>query len=205
MNPLKRTFSLINILTISFYNFVFPLHAQDELKIINHSAVIVPNDAPLLYHSSFRVLNYEFTGLVVFKNSSDEECIDVVFLSEFGLSIAEFKFSDNKAECIRCIPAVDRRPAKKYLAGIIEMALIKSENCKLHFTKKENNNLYFCKGKKGKHYYIYSSDSLKQIIYKKFNRKIIADCSKDILSEKITVQKRKKTLVEMKIVRDAFK
>lgn len=170
------------------------------------SLISVDTATPLLYHASFKVLKYHFTGLIVFKNISEEEGIRIVFLSEAGLSIAEFSYLNNQVECLKTLPMVDKGAAKRYLSRIIFMVLYPGNCDKLKVKTEEENTSYICKGKKGKHYYIYQLDKHEQSIYKKgFSKKAVAFLSHNNVAQLIEIRKRKKVKVKMKIVENAIK
>jgi hypothetical protein len=180
--------------------------AQIVPPTCSRSVILVSPDKPLLYHASFKVFKYNFTGLIVFKNISEQEGTRVVFLSEAGLSIAEFSFKNGNVECIRTLPMVDRKAAKNYLARVIEMVLTPSDCKKKSIQQNTDNTRVICKGKSGKHYYIYTADILHEIQYKKgLCRRSVGFCGKGIDAEKVLIQKRNKILVEMKIVENAIK
>ena len=201
--------SLKKYLFLSLFAFTIavPKHFAQELPHhISRSVIFLNADTPLLYHASFKVFKYKFTGLIVFKNISEEEGTRIVFLSEAGLSIAEFSMKNNKIECLKAMPMVDRRSAKNYFARIIRMVLTPADCKKTKLEQNTQNTIQICKGKNGKHYYIYTAENLKEIRFKKgLSRKSIGFCENGVKTEKVLIQKRKKVLVEMKIVENAIK
>lgn len=172
----------------------------------SYAVIRVDSGNPLLYHASFKVLKYKFTGLVVFKHLPKDNETRVVFLAEAGLSIAEFSYKDGEVECLRVLPMVDRKAAKNYLTRMIKMVLAEDQCSKEKVKTKNENTTRICKGKNGKHYYIYSQDLLSQISYKKeLWRKAHAFVEEGIPAKRVVLQKRNKILVEMKIVDNAIK
>jgi len=191
-----------------FLSFTFLLNTGkvNAQKVNELSPVIqLDSNTPALYHASFKVLKYKFTGLVVFKYLPATQETRVVFLAEAGLSIAEFSFKNNTVECIRVLPMVDRKAAKKYLTRIIHMVLAESSCTKEKITTKDDITTHICKGKKGKHYYIYKQNSLEQITYKSgLCRKAHGYVSEGSPARKVELLKRKKVQVKLKIVDNAI-
>jgi hypothetical protein len=172
----------------------------------NRAIIHLASGESVLYHASFKVLKYHFTGLIVFKNISETEETRIVFLSETGLSIAEFTFRNNKAECLRTIPVLDRSSAKRYLEKLLEKILRTSTCNKVKTSNSETSEIVKCKGKKGRHYYLYTSNELKEITYRQGAFKNTTGyISREGITTRVDVKKGKKSKVEMKIVENAIK
>lgn len=205
MKPFLKKYLLLSTFLLGIG--LAKVEGQIAAHTIKQRAVIaVDSGAPLLYHASFKVLKYKFTGLIVFKYLSQEEGTRIVFLSEAGLSIAEFSFVNNRVTCLRTLPMVDRRAAKKYLSKIIYLVL-KASHCEQMKEKTDGlQTSYFCKGKTGKHAYICSNDKIEKIIFEKgLFRSATAHLLENKQAGKVEIKKRKKILVEMKIVQNAIK
>jgi hypothetical protein len=205
MNQFLKKYFCLSIVLLLTLN-VQKGKAQDSIPANGRAIINLVKGTPVLYHASFKVLKYTFTGLIVFKSISEEEGVRIVFLSETGLSIAEFSMLNNNITCLSTLPVVDRKGAKKYLSKIIHQVLTPSTCKKIKIKQKSDDLKYICKGKNGKHCYIYTSGNLQEIIYKSsICKKSVACCTKEGFAENILIQKRNKTKVKLKKVENAFK
>lgn len=176
---------------------VQPLHKPGILG----SVLYLPKEKPILYQASFKVLKYQFSGLMVFKQTSKENTIKVSLLSEAGLSVADFNVVNNKAILVKCIPVLRKKAAINYLCRLIEMLVYKPDctESSIH-----GANIY-CKCKKGR--YIYSpEDEAQQVIYKRgLRKKAIGKGKYPGYTEKISFLKGKKSIIELKMIKNGLK
>ena len=206
MNPFLKKYFFLNLF---LWFSIFSQISGQEVKLSNSRPIIdvLSNGKPLLYHASFKVFKYNFTGLIVFKYLSPEDGTRIVLLSEAGLSIAELSFINGEVEFLRTLPMVDRNSAKKYLAEIIQSVLTPADCNKTKVQEKEERSNFICKGKNGKHYYLYSENSLlEEVWYKKgLRRKSVGQFNDGDIAQKVMIQKWGRTKVELKIVENAIK
>ncbi len=205
MKLLQKKFLLLNIVLLLF--IINKAQANCDIENAGRSIVSSQNERPILYHASFKVYKYWFTGLVVFKYIPEKNQNYIVFLSEAGLNLAEFIAQDNNVECIKTMEVLNNNMAKKYLSGILQNLILEND-CKRNRCEEEGDSLtYICKGKAGKHFYKYNTDStLKEICFKTGWRKHVCGYYKEKdYPDLIKIGKRKKTKIEFKLIENAIK
>ncbi len=200
----QKKYLLLSIVLLLF--IVDNTFASCDIEENGRSIIPVKNETPVLYHASFKVYKYWFTGLIVFKYIPEQDHNYIVFLSEAGLNLAEFIAKDNTVECVKTMEVLDNNMAKKYLTGILQN-LISENDCKRKKSKEEGDSLTcICKGKAGKHFYYFKDNNLQETCLKTGIRKRYRGYYQgNDYPNLIKIGKGKKTKIEFKLIKNAIK
>jgi hypothetical protein len=164
-------------------------------------------NAPVLYSADFKALQYHFSGLVAFRSMIDSNEIRIVFLSEVGIKVMEFKYTDGILMNTYCIESFKRKAFLKFAGNFIEMLLNKPEYRRVCSTNSNNKSTYFCRSMKSHSVYDFSGNNIERAIIKEGRKKKAEGKyfnSPDVPDE-IDVQMKYRTHIQMKKVNNAFK
>ena len=205
MKPLLKKFFFLNLFLIMLLSARG--QTEENSPLPEQRAILDTNlENPVLYHASFKVLKYRFTGLIVFKYLPEKKHFHVVFLSETGLSLAEFTANNTDIKVLKTLPVANRKSIKKYMAGIIRLITTSNECRQIKYRTDDGSDQIICKGKYGKHYYLYSDQNMSQISYKKsWRRRAVGKYDSEVYPTNILLYKGKNPKVEMKIIEHAIK
>jgi hypothetical protein len=164
-------------------------------------------NTPVLYSADFEVLKYHFSGLIAFRSMIDSNEIRIVFLSEVGIKVIEFKYTNGILMNTYCIESLKRKAFLKFVGNFVEMLLNKPDYRRVCSTNSNNKSTYFCRSMKSYSVFEYSGNNIERAIIKEGKKKKAEGTYRNSLDlpEEIVVQMKYNTLIQMKKVNNAFK
>jgi hypothetical protein len=148
--------STIKYLILSLLIFAAACHVPKDCLRTNTSIIhaikpiiALDSSAPVLYSADFDVMKYHFSGLIAFRKMIANNETRIVFLTETGIRMMEFKYSDNKIENTFCMDAVKKKLTVKFIGRFIQMLLTEPDCKGLCVTQQNSESNYFCKTKNG--------------------------------------------------------
>lgn len=200
-----------------FHSLLFVLIScggpQDCITIqVNTSTDIQPvihltDNSPVLYRANFEVLKYHFSGLIAFRKVSEYNEIRIALLSEVGLKLMEFSYSQFQIKNTYCSPAIQKKSIPKFIGGLLEMLIHTPECMSTCLYTRGNKSNYFCRAKSGNIFIETNSDgrlTMELHTSKKKGVKSLYTGSTE-LPDEITVKMKYRTTIILKKVTNAFK
>lgn len=169
--------------------------------------IALDSNAPVLYSADFEVMNYYFSGLIAFRKMPVNNETRIVFLTETGIRMMEFRYYNNEIENTFSIDAVKKKSTVKFIGRFIRMLLTEPE-CKnlCEFNQNDKNN-YFCKTKNG--YYtcrLNNGGKEHALLFYGKNKQVTANYTiLQTVPDEINIIMPMHTNIQMKIALNAFK
>jgi len=108
------------------------------------------DNTPVLYSSEFDIMKYRFSGLIAFRQMPDTNEIRIVFLSETGLRLMEYRYFHGEINNTYCIAVADKKQVKKFIGKFL-LLLIDNPNCAdICPETTDEKSIYFCRNKRTK-------------------------------------------------------
>lgn len=165
------------------------------------------SSAPVLYSADFKVMKYHFSGLIAFRKMPVNNETRIVFLTETGIRMMEFKYADNKINNTFCIDAVKKKSTVKFIGRFIQMLLTEPVCKELCIEKQNSQDNYFCRTKNG-YYTCRLNNGVKGhvLFFNGKNKQVEANYSSSPMTpEEINTIMPMHTTIQMKRVYNAFK
>ncbi len=208
MSPFRNIFLFLSILIcLSGCNTQYKCAIQTNEDYVYTPIIHLVDNSPVLYSSEFDIMKYKFSGLIAFRQMPETDEIRIVFLSETGLKLMEYKYFNDEISNAYCIPVADKKPVKKFIGKFL-LLLIEKPNCiDICLETTDEKSIYFCKnhGIKLKAE-IRNNQKIKACITKKNNRVCGTYTDAEELPENIVVSmSHKKIRINLTRVDNAFK
>lgn len=206
--------SIIKCLILSLLPFLFSCRASKDCVTsagnntgLIGSVIELDSNSPALYSADFDIMKVHFSGLIAFRKMPVNNETRIVFLTETGIRMMEYRYSGVKMENTYSMEAMKKKSTIKFIGRFLKMLLIKPE-CKLTCTTSQNQeNIYFCKMKKG-YYTCKSNNGVKYhacLYYGKKNQVEAKYAGSETLPDEIHLILPMHTNIQMKRALNAFK
>ncbi len=209
MNLYLKIFSVLSFLVLagscSGPNKCVGFH--EDFAAVVQPVIQLPGNSPVLYQASFEVLKYKFSGLIAFRKISKEEEIRVAMLSEVGLKLMEFSYSNQQITTTYCSPVITKKSVPKFIGSFLDM-LIHEPQCKsICFYAEGGKSNYFCKAKSEKLFIETGEKGLTSMqLYKSRKKSVKSSYIKSTnVPDEITVQMKYRTTIHLIKIDNAFK
>ena len=176
------------------------------------SSVIQPvihlvDNTPVLYHASFEVLKYHFSGLIAFRKIGENGEIRIALLSEVGLKLMEFKYINHQISNTYCASAITKKSIPRFIGSFLEMLIFKPECKRTCLYREGDKSNYFCRtGSKKVYINTNNKGRLTMECYTSKKKGVISLYTESSeLPDEITVAMKYKTSIVLKKVSNAFK
>lgn len=180
---------------------------QDDNSTVIQPVIHLIDYSPVLYQANFEVLKYHFSGLIAFRKVNDSDEIRIVLLSEVGLKLMEFSYTNRQIRNTYCSPAITKKTIPKFVGSFLE-TLVHTPECKSTcFFKEGNKSNYFCRAK-SENVFVETYNEKRSIMKLRLSRKKGVSSSyirSSELPEEIAVKMKYRTNINLKRVSDAFK
>lgn len=120
-----------------------------------------------LYKANISFYNTTISGLLLFKYNEKVNEYNVVILSEVGLNIMEFKYSEGKSELVSCKSFIDKPSAIEILKSDLGL-LVESIPVQDYMYYSGKDSLAALKNKSGKRrlYYLQEANQIVKVVSK---------------------------------------
>jgi hypothetical protein len=165
------------------------------------------DNSPVLFSSEFEIMKYRFSGLIAFRQMPEINEIRIVFLSETGLKLMEYKYFQGEISNTYCIAVADKKQIKKFIGNFL-LLLIENPACNDICVETTNEkSIYFCKSQRIKlEAEIKNNQKIKTCYTKKNNRVCGTFTDSEELPDNIVVSmSHKKISINLTRVDNAFK
>ena len=169
--------------------------------------IALDSNAPALYSADFDVMKYHFSGLIAFRKMTANKETRIVFLTETGIRLMEFRYANHKIENTYCMDAMKKKSTIKFIGRFIRM-LLTEPDCRSICAYEENDrNNIFCNTGNG-YYTCKINNGVKEqtLFYNGKNKQIDAKYSdSQTLPDEIRLILPMHTNIQMKRAINAFK
>jgi len=122
---------------------------NNSIEIYIKPVITLDSSLPVLYSADFEVMKYHFSGLIAFRKMLENNETRIVFLTETGIRMMEFQYSNKKIVNTFCIDAMKKRRMMRFTGSLIQLLLIQPECKRLCTIENNTKNNFFCKTKNG--------------------------------------------------------
>jgi hypothetical protein len=180
---------------------------QEDYTSLVHPVIHLTDSTPVLYQASFEILKYQFSGLIAFRQQGESNEIRVALLSEVGLKLMEFSYTNHQIINTYCTPAITKKSIPKFIGSFLE-SLIHTPKCKsVCIYRDGSKSSYFCRAKSEKIFIKTNEDGRTEMELRKTGKKGVKSSylNSPELPDQISVQMKYRTTIILKKVANAFK